>query len=181
MTQAAIQVDYAISPQANLPEDTTLCSQGTLDLDVRMPFGDADYLWSNGSTAPLLSVIDEGSYSVTVSNFCGEAVDNINVVYDECDGLFIPNAFTPDFDGINDEFVPYSDGDFKQIVQFDIYTRWGELIFSKSGNVTDLRDFKWDGTYKGKPVPTGVYVYVLDVIFKDDSVQLFKGDVSLIR
>jgi gliding motility-associated-like protein len=181
VTQADIQVDYAISPTAVLPEDTTLCLQGSLNLDVTMPFGGADYLWSDGSTNPTLTVLDEGTYSVSVSNFCGEATDEISVVYDKCDGLFIPNAFTPDFDGVNDDFALYSDGDVKQVLQFEIYDRWGELIFSTSGPVNNLRDFKWDGTYRGKIAPAGVYVYVVDVIFKDDSVQLFKGDVTLIR
>jgi len=181
VTQAGVNVSYAISPQATLPADTTLCQQGSLTLDVAMPFGEADYLWSNGSTEPILEVLDEGTYSISVSNFCGEISDDITVVYDECDALFIPNAFTPDFDGVNDDFALYSDDDVKQVLQFDIYSRWGELIFSKSGAVTNLRDFRWDGSYKGKPAPAGVYVYVVDVLFKDDSVQLFKGDVSLIR
>ena len=181
VTQAGIRVDYAIGPRAILPEDTTLCLQGSLDLDVSLPFGGASYLWLDGSTNPVLTIVDEGVYSVSVSNFCGEATDEIVVVYDKCDGLFIPSAFTPDFDGVNDDFTLYSDGDVKQVLQFEIYDRWGELVFSKNGAVTDLRDFKWDGTYKGKIVPTGVYVYVVDVIFKDDSVQLFKGEVTLIR
>jgi gliding motility-associated-like protein len=181
VTQAGVRVDYAIGPQAALPEDTTLCLRSTLDLDVTMPFGGADYLWSDGSSSPILTILEEGNYSVTVSNFCGMAVDEIQVTYDVCDALYIPNAFTPDFDGVNDEFRLYSDGDVKQVLQFDIYSRWGELIFSKSGTVDNLRDFKWDGTYKGKPAPAGVYVYAIDVIFKDDSVQLFKGDLSLIR
>jgi len=181
VTQAGVNVSYAIGPQATLPADTTLCQQGTLNLDVTMPLGEANYLWSNGSTDPILEIVDEGTYSVSVSNFCGEVTDDITVIFDKCDGLYIPNAFTPDFDGVNDNFSLYSDGDVKQVLQFDIYSRWGELIFSKNGTVTDLRDFNWDGTYKGKPAPAGIYVYVVDVIFKDDSVQLFKGDVTLIR
>jgi len=181
VTQAGVRVDYAIDPQAQLPADTTLCIGGALDLDVTMPFGGAEYLWSDGSTNSILTVSEEGTYSVSVSNFCGEVNDEISLTFDECDGLFIPNAFTPDFDGINDDFALYSDGDVKQVLQFEIYDRWGELIFSKSGIVTDLRDFKWDGTYNGKAVAAGIYVYVVDVVFKDDSVQLFKGDVTLIR
>ena len=181
LTQADIKVDYAINPQARLPEDTTLCLQGTLDLDVSMPFDGANYLWSDGSTNPTLTLLDEGNYSVTVSNFCGMAVDDIQVVYDVCDALYIPNAFTPDFDGVNDEFALYSDGDVKQVLQFEIYDRWGELVFSKNGIVQDLRDFSWDGTYKGQAAAAGVYVYFVDVIFRDDSVELFKGDVTLVR
>ncbi len=181
VTQAGAKVKYEIAPRAVLPEDTTLCLRGTLDLDVAMPFGSAGYLWSDSSTNSTLSIIDEGNYSVTVTNFCGMAVGDIQVVFDVCDALYIPNAFTPDFDGINDEFALYSDNDVKQVLQFEIYDRWGTLIFSKSGVVEDLRDFKWDGTYQGKIAPAGVYVYVVDVILKDDSVQLFKGDLTLIR
>lgn len=181
VTQASVRVDYATSPRAQLPEDTTLCLQGFLDLDVTLPFGEANYLWSDGSTNSVLTIVDEGTYSVSVSNFCGEAVDDVSVVYEKCDGLFIPSAFTPNFDGVNDNFALYSDDDVKQILQFEIYDRWGALVFTKSGRVDDLNNFQWDGTFKGKTAPAGTYVYVLDVVFRDDRVQLFTGDVVLIR
>jgi gliding motility-associated-like protein len=90
------------------------------------------------------------------------------------DGIYIPNAFTPNGDGLNDVLQVYS---YKiKEMTFMVFNQWGEKIYeSRTPNVA------WDGTYKGKPQPSGVYVYVARMVLTDGTVVQRKGSINLIR
>jgi gliding motility-associated-like protein len=87
--------------------------------------------------------------------------------------VYIPNAFSPNGDGLNDVFQPsmrgFSESDFK------IFNRWGELIYQSRDNTG------WDGTYRGQPVQEGVYMYTLSVLNLFGERQFFNGTVVLMR
>lgn len=87
----------------------------------------------------------------------------------------IPLAFTPNGDGLNDVFRPLCLRQQK-IVQFNIYSRWGELVYEAT-----TADVGWDGTYKGIPMELGVYFYMLEIARPDGRNIVYKGDVTLIR
>jgi len=93
--------------------------------------------------------------------------------------IYIPSAFTPNGDGKNDRFYVLSSID-NPIRSFMIYNRAGELIFSKEGNSTNYSADGWDGTYKGKPAPSGTYIYHV-VVKCNDAVVPFTGTITLIR
>ena len=102
---------------------------------------------------------DEGEYlaclSITDGNSC---VDSICKTV-EIDGVLffnIPNAFTPDGDGLNEDFKPILSGVDVEDYEFFIFDRWGELLF-ETNNLSN----GWDGTYKGENAPLGVYVWKL--------------------
>lgn len=87
--------------------------------------------------------------------------------------FYIPNAFTPNGDGNNDLFYIQAQGGVK-VILFQVFDRWGEKVHEGS--------YPWDGTYKGKPVPMGVYVYIFKLgLFGDDQSIFRKGSVTLIR
>jgi gliding motility-associated-like protein len=91
--------------------------------------------------------------------------------------VFIPNAFTPDGDGINDEWQIFGLSDIAQSVEAKIFNRWGEVIFETH----DLAG-KWDGTYHGKNVEPGVYVYWVSVSWRINRKDShFKGSVTVLR
>lgn len=89
---------------------------------------------------------------------------------------YVPDAFTPDKDGLNETFIGIGAG-YKEF-RMAIYTRWGELVYQ-----TNDDQFPWDGTYQGNgsPAPTGIYFYQIN--FKDEGLKphSFTGEVSLIR
>lgn len=88
--------------------------------------------------------------------------------------LWVPNAFTPNDDGLNSKFTtPY--GSIKTF-ELKIYDRWGELMFS-----TKDIDNNWDGTYKGKPCPDGVYIYTLRYSGADNISKNQAGNITLLR
>jgi gliding motility-associated-like protein len=90
--------------------------------------------------------------------------------------FFVPNAFTPNGDGNNDFVEIY--GSIQQInyLSINIYDRWGEKVFESNNS-----EFKWDGSYKGKPLPMGVYTYEMDIEFIGENSIRNKGSITLIR
>lgn len=96
--------------------------------------------------------------------------------------VHVPNAFTPDGDGINETFRPitqfarnYDDGTYRDY-QFAIYNRWGEKVF-ESNNMEE----GWDGTYMGRRAPGGVYMYTVTVVGIDSKIHKVDGQVLLYR
>ncbi|WP_188316202.1 gliding motility-associated C-terminal domain-containing protein [Chitinophaga agrisoli] len=90
------------------------------------------------------------------------------------DGIFIPNAFSPNGDGLNDELRVY--GYIIKDIHFMIFNQWGEKVFE-----TNTQNRGWDGQYKGRMQPSGVYIYVCKLQLTDGSVVEKKGAVNLIR
>ncbi|MEO1435946.1 MAG: LamG-like jellyroll fold domain-containing protein [Bacteroidota bacterium] len=97
-------------------------------------------------------------------------------------GLFIPNAFTPNFDGINDEFRIFGDpGSSLSIVTYRIYNRWGGLVYESANFDIWSNNFWWDGTMNGEPVQAGVYIYQILIEYGNGEQEQFAGDVTVFR
>lgn len=88
--------------------------------------------------------------------------------------VFVPNVFSPNGDGRNDVLFVY--GNYITKLEFRIFNQWGEQMIDISN-----RSQGWDGTYKGKPQPTGVYVYVLRATLADGRTIDMKGSITLLR
>jgi len=90
------------------------------------------------------------------------------------DAIFIPNVFTPNGDGSNDLFKIY--GNSITGIALKMFDQWGELIFEGS----DIQK-GWDGTYKGKQQPVGVYIYTVKIKLSDGTEVIRKGSLNLVR
>ncbi len=95
--------------------------------------------------------------------------------------VFIPNAFSPNGDLVNDFFMVYGDGNISQIVNLSLYTRWGEQVFEGLNLAPNDEPSGWDGMHKGEMMNPGVFVYKVQVEFFDGNIEDFEGDFSLIR
>jgi len=92
-----------------------------------------------------------------------------------CCDLFLPNAFSPNGDGVNDKFGVETIGNPLSF-ELRIYNRFGQLLFT-GNTITD----KWDGTYNGKPVDMGTYYFRVYSKCTNSTENQYKGDLSLIR
>ena len=90
------------------------------------------------------------------------------------DGIFVPNAFTPNGDGKND--IEYVYGTSIKSLTFYVYNQWGEMIFK-----SDSQASGWDGTFKGTNQPVGVYVYYVQATMNDGKQIMKKGTITLLR
>lgn len=113
------------------------------------------------------------------------ATDHIEIEVNLTRTLFIPNAFSPNGDGINDFFGVYTQpAKIRSIPVFRIFDRWGEQLFERENldapvelNSTN----SWDGTFNGELMQVGVYVYYIEVEFVDGKVEVYQGDFLLAR
>ena len=163
------------APAVNLGPDLEICGNQPALLTTGIP--NANYLWSDHSTDSSLSVFATGTYSVTVSTGCGSDSDAVNVEVhaDEC-ALLIPTAFSPNADGVNDIFRVISRCPVKRF-DLHVYNRWGEPVFE-----TTEADEGWDGVFRNRQQPLGVYVYYVDYFnYCEQKMTKVAGNVTLVR
>lgn len=134
------------------------------------------------STIDTVRATDAGTYTVTVTDVNGcQASDAINLVVKIKRRVFIPNAFTPNDDGNNDGLTVYGDDLVKTVTKFEIFDRWGELVWVRENFDPNDQYLGWDGTFKGKDMMPAVFVYKATVEFFDGVQETFYGDFTLIR
>jgi gliding motility-associated-like protein len=161
----------------------TLCQNETITLRVDSIRG-FTYQWLPKTDFPGIDnqpivqgrATGAGIISVLVSNgVTCNASDTISIDPVVCCTVMIPNAFSPNSDGLNDVFSINS-GTTQNIRQFSIYNRFGQKVF-----YTASQDKSWDGTFHGKPCDQGDYFYYLDYQCANGQEFIKKGSVSLIR
>ncbi|MDD2634563.1 MAG: gliding motility-associated C-terminal domain-containing protein, partial [Bacteroidales bacterium] len=133
-------------------------NDGVISVAVEGGISPYTYLWNSGDTLGNLSSLKAGNYYVTVTdaNGCIKTLGT-NVLASTKLCLGIPNAFTPNGDGINDTWeIDYIE--MYPSAYVNVFNRWGQQVYQAKSN----EDF-WDGTWKGKYVPAGAYQYVIDL------------------
>ena len=162
----------------NLGPDYHGCLGDTLRLAPDLVPG--SWLWSDGSTAEQLAIGEDGTYSLEYNNACGTKTDFIEVTFEDCEcPVYVPNAFTPNGDGVNDIFKAVVNCTLKSF-RLEIINRQGELIFSSNDPENG-----WSGdTEVGEHyVQDEVYIWTIDVSGELDpgSRKKLNGRVTVIR
>jgi gliding motility-associated-like protein len=163
------------TPVDFIDHDTAVCQGMDLTLTPTKQF--VNYLWSTGETTPSVKITTSGQYwlQVTDANGC-LAKEYLNVTSKNCvSALYVPNAFTPDYNGRNDVFRATLYG---AIVKFHlmIFNRFGEKVFE-----SDDVNKGWDGQFKNIDQNSGVFVWYCQYQLKNEPVKTQKGIVTLIR
>lgn len=169
---------------ADAGNDTTIYDSGVAELNG---ITGGSYVWSPADGLTCLDcpvTFSEVDYTTTYylqsvsANGC-LAIDSVTVfVLPSNETVFIPNTFTPNEDGVNDLFGMLGPG-IALIDHFVIYDRWGERIWEVRQIAPDAA--QWDGMFAGTPVSQGVYAYVAKVQFYSGRIQVFSGNVTLVR
>ena len=169
-------------PVVRASADTLINWGSSAQLYVFSPGADY-FLWTpitglNNATspAPKAAPLETTEYRVEVidSNYC-ISYDTVVVSVNKNSPMFVPNAFTPNGDGVNDIFQVANIA-FNKLVELRVFNRWGQQVCS----TTDNRQ-GWDGTLSGTLQDPGVYQYIIRVAVADGTLRVFKGDVTLIR
>ncbi|MEL7021346.1 MAG: gliding motility-associated C-terminal domain-containing protein, partial [Bacteroidota bacterium] len=156
-----IDIAYYQPIVVTLGRDTILCAEEWHVLDASSDVADY-YLWEDGSNEELRYIRGPGSYSVRVSNVCEEVVATIDIP--ECTQCtqYVPNAFSPNDDGYNDIFQPFSSCPM-QYYELRIFDRWGNQVYT--GNDPQSG---WDGSWKNHRMTTGVYTWYVEYTVDED-------------
>lgn len=192
-SEMAVFVENAPDLMLDLGGNATVNLGETVTISPLSNFQPTDFLWES------ITPIDCGNFedcqkfdflpttsqqvALTLFNDGGCTIsDSIFIEVVEVRDAFFPNVFSPNNDGINDVFTLFGNSPNVQMVEeFKIFDRWGGLIFD-GGNFppNDLQN-GWDGTFNGKEVSMGIYVYTATVRFIDEQVLRYSGDVFLIK
>jgi gliding motility-associated-like protein len=132
---------------------------------------------------PTVRPLDDRTYKlkvIDVNGCIGEA--EILVELERNRNVFVPNVFSPNSDDKNDYFSVFSGPGVKKINFVRVFDRWGELLYTAE-NLPPSSDPStgWDGTFRGKPVGVGVYVFLVEAEFDDGAKLLYRGDVTVAR
>lgn len=166
----SIYIIYWENPIAELGEDTSFCNQN-FSYDIVLNTNDTNIVWENGLIRDTIRTVSSpGIYYVKVENLMGcESSDTIKISLDDCGTLIkMPNIFTPNNDGVNDNFIPVVSQNIHQPI-LQIFNRWGQLIFE-----TENLNTGWSGSVKESEAkaPEGTYFWTIqyeDAFGKQDS------------
>jgi gliding motility-associated-like protein len=138
-------------------------------------------LFSDCQTAEVMP-LNSTIFEVTVTDLTGcIATDSVRIGVIKNRPLYIPNAFSPNNDGPNDRFTIYAGPSVESIQSLQIFDRWGEQVFSRQDFAPNDESQGWDGTFNGRLLNPGVFVYMAEVRFIDGFTARYKGDVTLVR
>lgn len=96
-------------------------------------------------------------------------------------GVYIPSAFSPNDDLINDKFRIYAGAQVAKVRSFLVFDRWGEVVYEYYDFDPNDPAYGWDGRLREKPMNAAVFAYFAEIEFKDGYVELYKGDVTLVK
>lgn len=187
---ATVRVDLLPWPEVAAAYDTTIYKGETATLEAIVDNQVVAFAWSPTQTIepPYLpgdQTIEVRPdtikwYTVEVTDIFG-CTNKDSALVDFLDPfLRLPNAFSPNGDGLNDVFYAITRGEM-ELLNFSIYNRWGQRIYQTNGLATPSNG--WDGTFKGVDQPGGVYTYVIKYrpVLLPGEVALKSGNVTLIR
>lgn len=186
-----VESQPTVSSMSNLRPN--LCGGVELIPGVTPP-GNYTYQWSNGvnTATNLVNPTVSTTYTLTVTGACGSTTRSITVGPNPFQTLqiAIPNAFSPNGDGVNDVFrvlhpgmalgQPWAYG--ATFYDFKVYNRWGQLMIQRVGNASQggfwNGEIAWDGRHNGSLQPRDVYIYTLDISSCNETRHL-RGEVTL--
>jgi gliding motility-associated-like protein len=136
----------------------------------------------NNCLAPLATPTKTTKYDLTALNDGGCATTDSIRIQVICNGanFFVPNTFSPNGDGVNDYFIINGVG-LNVIPSITIYNRWGQVVFQKSNFAPNTAANAWDGTFNGKPAPSDVYIYTIQILCDNATLIPYHGNITLIR
>lgn len=175
----SITVNVNSLPVSSLTNDTTILLGSSVNLNAT---GGVSYIWlpnvglsCNTCPNPIAAPQSTTSYSVIITDVNGCSVTKtVTITVNDDFEIFVPDVFSPNGDGEND--ILYVRGTGIKEVNFVVYDRLGEKIF-ESNDITK----GWDGTYKGSPLNSAVFIYYCSATLFNEKKINTKGDITLIR
>lgn len=164
---------FTLEPQLLIPED----------LVWQYEWRPAEHLSCTACPKPTIAAIESFTLEwVTTDVFGCQDIQSINVLVEDRLDVFLPTAFSPNADGINDLWNVY--GNPQQIMtihQVVIFDRWGGVVYQRNDLPLNSDRHGWDGTKNGAALDPGVYVYQIEFGLVNGKTRIVGGDILLIR
>jgi gliding motility-associated-like protein len=184
-----IKVNVDSLPAVSIPAPAPVLAGTDVPLEPVVSSDVVSYTWTpplylscTDCANPISNPEAPMTYTVTVTTATGcvsSASVNIRLLCLQS-GVTMANAFTPNFDGNNDYFYPTGSG-VKIVKSFQVYSRWGQLMYSRTDFPPNDKTYGWNGTLNGNPQPADTYVFVAEMICFTGENFVLKGTVELLR
>ncbi len=173
-----------------LPNDTTLNLGEEIIIvpAVTSPSSWLTYFWSpsdglncTGCEVPTASPTSSKSYALSVKDEFGcEVTDEVRLSIINLKRVYIPNAFSPNGDGLNDIFTVYGGPELTEVVSMKVFDRWGGLVYLAEHFPGDGSQ-GWDGSFKGRQLNSGIFTFSIELEYLNGEHERRMGDVQLMR
>lgn len=187
---ASVLVTVGEIPVLTVATDTAVVAGSSIQIHASVSNVPVTYQWKpweglSCSDCPnpfIENIREEKMYILTVTSQYGcKATDTIRISIFCEDDLLIPNAFTPNADGLNDVFYPQAPG-YGLVKSMTIFNRWGEMVFNQEDFPLNDPAYGWNGTYQNTPIEgSNVFVYVIRLRCANGSSTAVTGKITLIR
>lgn len=165
------------------PGDSTLLAAEVTGSVARIWWlPDSAFAQPEGRLAQWVSPAERTTYTVRVEDSLGcRAADRVTISVAEPSAVYVPNAFSPNGDGQNDWFYVQTSAEVLQVNRLLIFDRWGNEVFTRQNFSPNAETLGWDGRYQGRLMNPAVFVYYVEVTYRDGRVESFQGDLTLLR
>ncbi|MEO6637840.1 MAG: PKD domain-containing protein [Ginsengibacter sp.] len=184
-----ILVHLKTPPNVNAGPDQFYPFNSTFTISPVYSSNIVSYLWTPSNqlncttcSSPSGTITQKETYTITVTSDSGCVAKDDITIYVECKdaNLLLPTAFTPNNDNVNDVYYPLTRG-ISTILNFSIYNRAGQLVYQKKNFPPNNKFYGWDGTTKGSPRSTSVYVYTIDALCDSGENLSKRGSFVLVK
>jgi gliding motility-associated-like protein len=184
-SRGALMVELGDDFTIELGEDTQLHAVVTNNI------GPVEFIWSSEDSI-WLSCMDcadpfvdslyyQNGFELYIVDSAGcSSEDRIVVLVEKIRKVFVPSGFSPNNDNENDLLLTHGQKEVK-VLEFNVYDRWGELIYNAKDFALNDPQFGWDGKYRDKDLDPGVFIWTIEVEYIDGVKEFFKGNTTLIR
>lgn len=172
------KVVYFAPPIANAGRDTTILVGNPVTLNGSNSVGANYYEWSVSANTDTVTVYPSNDTTIRLivknSHGCYD-IDSVTIHVVQCRLPIVPNAFSPNGDGLDDTYKILNTEDFAVLKGFRIFNRWGVEIYN-----TNVKTQGWDGKYQGVDQPIGSYIYMITTTCNGNDYQV-RGNLTIIR
>ncbi len=170
-------------------ESQTIKLGESVVFDVQSNLPVADFEWSpsiwlscNHCQNPEAMPFETTNYQLKATSEKGcKAESGVQLIVRKEDDIYVPTAFSPNGDGINDFFTLYPGRSINKIRQFLVFDRWGEQVFGTWNAPPFHPSTHWNGDFRGMPAQPSVFVWMAEIEYIDGSTRLLKGEVVLVK
>jgi len=179
----ALAVELGTSPELEVGDTYSIPVQANQSGVFNYAWSPPDGLDCANCPNPVLTAFGELTYILTLSSASGcKTSDSLHIRIKKVEQAYIPNIFSPDKEGENAWLTVYGNPAILGSVDlFQIFDRWGELIFETQTLGLNDEQSGWDGTLRGRPVLPGVYVWHAEIRLVNGTLLLKSGEVTVIR
>ncbi|KAA3631077.1 MAG: hypothetical protein DWQ02_16920 [Bacteroidetes bacterium] len=141
-----------------------------------------DSISGSGMLERIVSPLVSTTYSVTIEDENGcIGFDQLTIFVDKNTPVFVPNAFSPNGDGINDRLQIYAHESITEVLEFRIFNRWGDMVYTLENFHPLENQNGWDGKFKGQVLNPDVFVYYARLKRMDGTILQISGEINLLK